>query len=586
MEAFADNEGVFLAYVGRNGFSKEDLFCEIDDYSNRGHQVKFYNHGIINFYKMVPRDEDSYTYDLSDYEPINESDIFVVSSYNEDKLLDYIIKNYEEYASIPSLRIIPYLYREKGISFLEELAKHLDYSIVLYDQKNKQFLGFQSKHSNGYNQLYFGYTKNSNELMYSNKEELLRHFCTNIHKMEKNTYYDGETIHMFSEKEEKKDKEEDLELIKNNKENAESLLGGLNALLASITNNAVKAKIEKNVDEYLSSGEPKERIIDYITKELDSETQKEVLKTVKKYIKEKNIDNILNNEFDKTFNEKLEEYTNKIEVPVIHVIKYGDIVLGKTKGEFFHEKFKEILDEVEIDEPVMLIGPAGSGKNVVVKQVADALGKKMYYTNNASNEFKITGFIDAGGTYRDTQFYKAFKDGGLFFLDEIDDSDPSALIVLNSALANGYMAFPHETIDKHKDFRIVAAANTWGKGSDLEYVGRNALDAATLDRFDNIYFDYDRTLEKNLFPNEEILEFMWSFRDGVRKSKVPHVVSTRGIGKVYKKELNGFPVEQILRANVVKNLGQDDVNTIIGNMENVDNSNKYYEGLKRLELRR
>ena len=168
----------------------------------------------------------------------------------------------------------------------------------------------------------------------------------------------------------------------------------------------------------------------------------------------------------------------------------------------------------------MLIGPAGSGKNVIVSQVADALGQHMYYTNNASNEYKLTGFIDAGGTYRSTEFYKAFTNGGIFFLDEIDNSDPSSLIVINSALANGYMAFPHETIDRHPDFKMVAAANTWGKGASLEHVGRNALDASTLDRFDNIYVDYDTDLESALYPNNEVLRFMWSFRDGVYKSNI------------------------------------------------------------------
>ena len=234
----------------------------------------------------------------------------------------------------------------------------------------------------------------------------------------------------------------------------------------------------------------------------------------------------------------------------------------------------------------MLIGPAGSGKNVAISQVADALGQHMYYTNNASNEFKLTGFIDAGGNYRDTEFYKAFKNGGIFFLDEIDNSDPSALIVINSALANGYMAFPHETIDRHPDFRIIAAANTWGKGADLQYVGRNALDGATLDRFDNIFFDYDTNLEKALYPNDEVLQFMWAFRNAVYQSKIPHIVSTRGIGKVYKKEINGIPVNDTLTSNVVKNLGQDDVNTIIGNMQNISSDNKYYDGIKRLRLSR
>ena len=232
----------------------------------------------------------------------------------------------------------------------------------------------------------------------------------------------------------------------------------------------------------------------------------------------------------------------------------------------------------------MLIGPAGSGKNHSISQITNALSLHMYYTNNASNEFKLTGFIDAGGNYRDTEFYKAFKNGGIFFLDEIDNSDPSALIVINSALANGYMAFPHEMVERHPNFRMIAAANTWGKGSDLQYVGRNALDGATLDRFDNIFFDYDRKLEKALYPSKQVLDFMWSFRDAVESAKMFHIVSTRGIGKVYKKEINGIPIETILRVNVIRNLNQDDLNIILGNMQNIDSNNKYYETIKTLKL--
>ena len=232
----------------------------------------------------------------------------------------------------------------------------------------------------------------------------------------------------------------------------------------------------------------------------------------------------------------------------------------------------------------MLIGPAGSGKNYAVSQVAEGLGLPMYYTNNASNEFKLTGFIDAGGTYRDTQFYQAFKNGGVFFLDEIDNSDPSALIVINSALANGYMAFPHETIERHPDFRCVAAANTWGKGSNLQYVGRNVLDGATLDRFDMVFFDYDRKLERALYPSDELLEFMWSLRDAADECRVPHIVSTRAIGKCFKKEAYGMPIETILRTNVIRSLTQDDMNMLVGAMRNIDADNKYLQAIKTIRI--
>lgn len=378
-----------------------------------------------------------------------------------------------------------------------------------------------------------------------------------------------------------------VDLIEQSRDNMDTFFDGLNNLLVQMTKDFVGKRLESDVDDYLSSEEQKKNLQDYLLKEIYLAIKEKSLEVINETIDEDNLQSDIRYTLNNILDRVLEEYSKKVSLPVTHIIKLNDTVLGQTQGGFYHQKFEQILTQTQLDEPIMLIGPAGSGKNVAISQVASALGMKMYYTNNASNEFKLTGFIDAGGNYRDTEFYKAFKDGGLFFLDEIDNSDPSALIVINSALANGYMAFPHETIERHPNFRIIAAANTWGKGSDLQYVGRNALDAATLDRFDNIFFDYDKDLKANLYPNDEVLNFMWNFRDAIYHSKIPHVVSTRGIGKVYKKEINGLPVEDILTSNIVKNLNQDDVNVIIGNMEDsIDPDNKYYEGIKRLRLSR
>lgn len=459
----------------------------------------------------------------------------------------------------------------------------MNFCSVIWDGRTKDLIAGVTNGRKSYTKLYYGYTHNNEELMFSNDAEVLRDFCSEVIEMEANTYMKNGELFTLDDEPIKKGNDP---LIKKTRQNADFLLDGLNALLVSITKESVKAKIEENLDEYLASDDPKKKLTDYITKELDDITKKEVLELINRVIDdyrlEENVEQTLRDLFDNV----LEEYSKTVNVPVSYNVYLNGNQVGQTNGGFYHEKYPQILRQIQLDEPIMLIGPAGSGKNVAVSQVADSLGLKMYYTNNASNEFKLTGFIDAGGNYRDTEFYKAFKNGGVFFLDEIDNSDPSALIVINSALANGYMAFPHETIDRHPDFRIIAAANTWGKGADLQYVGRNALDAATLDRFDNIFFDYDRHLEECLYPNEDVLKFMWSFRDAVLKTKIPHVVSTRGIGKVYKKEINGIPVEDILTSNVIKNLGQDDVNTIVGNMRDINTSNKYLEGVKQLTLRR
>jgi len=377
------------------------------------------------------------------------------------------------------------------------------------------------------------------------------------------------------------------ELLFSDLNSAKNLLDGLNEILHKISNEVLKKNIETTVNKYLDTEKSKQLITNFLDAELSTQVMQQMNEMIRSEIEIFNFANQTKELLTDMFDDLLIDYAKSKSLPIINIIRINQTEIGRTKGEFFHEKFEEVLNLVHLDEPVMLVGPAGSGKNHVVFQIAQALGKKMYYTNNASNEFKLTGFIDAGGNYQETQFYKAFKNGGLFMLDEIDNSDSSALIVINSALANGYMAFPHATINKHPDFRIIAAANTWGKGSDLQYVGRNILDGATLDRFDNIFFDYDQKLEKALYPSQAILEFMWTLRIAVEEIKMLHIVSTRGIGKMYKKEVNHIPIETILRSNVVKNLKQDDVNLLIGCMASYINlDNPYYQALKELDIGR
>ncbi len=107
-----------------------------------------------------------------------------------------------------------------------------------------------------------------------------------------------------------------------------------------------------------------------------------------------------------------------------------------------HSKFDTVLKFVSANEPVFLTGPAGSGKNVICQQVAKALGLNFYFSNAVTQEYKLTGFTDANGTFHESQFYKAFKNGGVFMLDEMDASIPEVLIILNAAIANRYFDFP------------------------------------------------------------------------------------------------------------------------------------------------
>lgn len=91
-----------------------------------------------------------------------------------------------------------------------------------------------------------------------------------------------------------------------------------------------------------------------------------------------------------------------------------------------------------------------------------------------------------------------YQNGGVFLLDEVDLGNANVLAVINAALANGGMGFPDGKIERHPDFVLLAAANTYGTGASRVYVGRNQLDGATLDRFAFVEMPYDEALEMTL----------------------------------------------------------------------------------------
>lgn len=237
----------------------------------------------------------------------------------------------------------------------------------------------------------------------------------------------------------------------------------------------------------------------------------------------------------------------------------------------YHKLFEKILKIVTTKVPLMLVGPAGSGKNHTLEQVAEVMELDFYFSNAITQEYKLTGFVDANGNYVETEFYKAFSKGGLFFFDEIDASSPEALIVVNAALANGYFDFPNGRIDAHENFRVVAAANTFGHGASMIYVGRNQLDGATLDRFVVMEFDYDEQIERSLAFDSELYDFISDLRSAIDKSGLRYIVSMRATINSTKLLKAGLDKATVLKTVITKAMTKDDLNSIQRHF-NVSNS--------------
>ncbi len=236
----------------------------------------------------------------------------------------------------------------------------------------------------------------------------------------------------------------------------------------------------------------------------------------------------VNDELIEKVNEIVDEKLRKSRTITIKINEMPEV---KTDHEL-HARFKKVLFWVNNNAPVYLFGPAGTGKSTLAKQVADALSLNFYSVSSLQQKFELEGFVDASGTYQETDFYKAFTGGGVFMLDEMDNTSSEVLIAFNNALANGYYTFPGKIgrVQANDNFRVIAAGNTVGRGASDAYNGRFQLDASTLDRFKFIKVDYDERIEMALANNDkELIEFIHALRDAIKEQGLTYTASTRAI---------------------------------------------------------
>lgn len=236
----------------------------------------------------------------------------------------------------------------------------------------------------------------------------------------------------------------------------------------------------------------------------------------------------------------------------------------KVEG-ILHPKFEDVMAMIAEGENVYLYGPAGSGKNVMCEQVAKALGLKFYYQNTVLTKFDLSGFKNAVGDFEKTEFFEAFTQGGLFMLDEVDNSTAEAMVALNAALANGYYSFPGiGRVDVHPDFRCIAAGNTIGTGADSAYCGRYKLDASSRDRFCFESIDYCEEIEKAITAGDEtgILVFIHDLRRAVKEVGAEMILGYRGIARLHKWQ-KVFGYSKCLKKFITKGLEEVDKDVIV-----------------------
>lgn len=240
-----------------------------------------------------------------------------------------------------------------------------------------------------------------------------------------------------------------------------------------------------------------------------------------------------NNDMSKALTDLLKSEIKKIQLNIPRELIITNTATQTSKNiGIQHKSFDVLLAACLARMPngdhlnLWLYGPAGTGKSTAAIKVASVLNMDYVILAKLDAAFQIWGHMSADGTYIGTPFRKAWENGGVIILEEVDGFSPQAALALNGALANGVCGFPDKVVERHKDCIVIAGANTTGLGGTDEYVGRTKLDAATLDRFIFVDWPIDDALEAHISSSPAWLEIVRAVRRNVKSIGLKNVLIT------------------------------------------------------------
>jgi MoxR-like ATPase len=216
----------------------------------------------------------------------------------------------------------------------------------------------------------------------------------------------------------------------------------------------------------------------------------------------------------------------------------------KTEGYVKPAEYDAIASLVKAKIPVLMVGPAGSGKSRMGREIA----KEMNVTYSV---FSFSGGIRYAQAYIRTRLVngdtvdelspllQSIQQPGVIHIEEIFSADPEVLIGLNSLLEDGELMTPAGLVKVHEDCSIMASANTNGRSVSRQYTGAKRVDDSTLNRWSQIDVDYSAEVEAGLvkaLENEEqekfLLNSLATLRQELKRNQIDFHASTRGLVKV------------------------------------------------------
>lgn len=196
--------------------------------------------------------------------------------------------------------------------------------------------------------------------------------------------------------------------------------------------------------------------------------------------------------------------------------------------------------------PALLVGQTGTGKNTILKFVAEANDRKDVIRLNLTGDTTVDDLIghyqikDRSTVWQDGSVTQAVREGHILILDEVNAAQPEVLFALQSLLDNDrsltLTSHDNSVVNAHKNFRIFATMNP-----SSGYAGTKAMNKAFMSRFgvvlevDYVDPETEMSLVESVVPKlsrDDLLVMVETARvarDRLRNEQLSFPISTRDL---------------------------------------------------------